>query len=408
MGRCEQARFLAFCVAALWLPASVQAATTATCSAGGNFSGGAWYFVNSVAGWAPAEGPWNSRDPASFQTLRYSHAEARKSATNCIRFEDIRAGGGVGLMDSASANANHSGVDTIVAYAWSNIGSVRASAQVRQNEPVSYASLDAVAHSMSRSAFIDLLQISSVEEFGFLRGKVRISGSIQINPQVQNIFTEPGIEIFNVFSRDVVSEFNLIAESAEGATYVTQSNYIGRAGYGAYTEESRVEGSWKWETLEEGERSSFENIGVYIRSDVYSEVLNYTVREQGVFDSLNVDRTLEFLIPYSIHEPVWLFQHLTCGIGGGRFYQAAPSPYGNARCSFSESAHWLGAVLTDRQGKVVDGSVWSASGFDYLKPSPFLSSPSTGVIPEPGTWALLIAGFGVVGASLRRRREVAA
>ncbi len=29
---------------------------------------------------------------------------------------------------------------------------------------------------------------------------------------------------------------------------------------------------------------------------------------------------------------------------------------------------------------------------------------SRGVVPEPATWALLIAGFGLVGWSLRRRR----
>ncbi|WP_448581767.1 PEPxxWA-CTERM sorting domain-containing protein [Thermaurantiacus sp.] len=29
-----------------------------------------------------------------------------------------------------------------------------------------------------------------------------------------------------------------------------------------------------------------------------------------------------------------------------------------------------------------------------------------GIIPEPGTWAMMIAGFGLVGASLRRRRAV--
>lgn len=28
-------------------------------------------------------------------------------------------------------------------------------------------------------------------------------------------------------------------------------------------------------------------------------------------------------------------------------------------------------------------------------------------VPEPGTWALMIGGFGLVGASMRRRREVA-
>ncbi|MFN7174641.1 MAG: PEPxxWA-CTERM sorting domain-containing protein, partial [Thermaurantiacus tibetensis] len=30
--------------------------------------------------------------------------------------------------------------------------------------------------------------------------------------------------------------------------------------------------------------------------------------------------------------------------------------------------------------------------------------PSGGVIPEPATWAMLIAGFGLVGGMARRRR----
>ncbi|MBS0332417.1 MAG: PEPxxWA-CTERM sorting domain-containing protein [Proteobacteria bacterium] len=34
--------------------------------------------------------------------------------------------------------------------------------------------------------------------------------------------------------------------------------------------------------------------------------------------------------------------------------------------------------------------------------------PSTGGVPEPATWALMIAGFGLAGASLRRRRAAAA
>jgi hypothetical protein len=33
---------------------------------------------------------------------------------------------------------------------------------------------------------------------------------------------------------------------------------------------------------------------------------------------------------------------------------------------------------------------------------------SIGTIPEPSSWAMLIAGFGLVGATLRRRRVIAA
>ncbi|MCS6986330.1 MAG: PEPxxWA-CTERM sorting domain-containing protein [Sphingomonadaceae bacterium] len=33
-------------------------------------------------------------------------------------------------------------------------------------------------------------------------------------------------------------------------------------------------------------------------------------------------------------------------------------------------------------------------------------NPAPGVIPEPGAWALMIAGFGLVGWAARRRRLV--
>lgn len=43
--------------------------------------------------------------------------------------------------------------------------------------------------------------------------------------------------------------------------------------------------------------------------------------------------------------------------------------------------------------------------FDNLS---FVPAPGFGAIPEPATWALLIAGFGLVGVAARRRRNLSA
>ena len=68
----------------------------------------------------------------------------------------------------------------------------------------------------------------------------------------------------------------------------------------------------------------------------------------------------------------------------------------NARCDFGDtSAFAFGALPTGL-------SFTSASGV-------FLTGqPGVGGVPEPASWAMLIAGFGLVGALQRRRRPVAA
>ena len=47
----------------------------------------------------------------------------------------------------------------------------------------------------------------------------------------------------------------------------------------------------------------------------------------------------------------------------------------------------------------------NAWAFDILNVN---SAAQVGAVPEPGTWALMLIGFGAVGASLRRRRSVSA
>lgn len=93
------------------------------------------------------------------------------------------------------------------------------------------------------------------------------------------------------------------------------------------------------------------------------------------------------------------------------------------------SAACDGAVTTFITGDVGDIVVGGSFGSGYLlvggQTPPFFHQPSAeanalranqlvfasgqgGVVPEPASWAMLIAGFGLVGAAMRRRRIVAA
>ncbi|UUR07368.1 DVUA0089 family protein [Sphingomonas glaciei] len=81
-----------------------------------------------------------------------------------------------------------------------------------------------------------------------------------------------------------------------------------------------------------------------------------------------------------------------------------PGSYTVALSAFSNFAN--GPNLSN--GFENDGSFdgrSSAYAFDILGVN---SAVQVGAVPEPGTWALMLVGFGAIGASLRRRRRVIA
>lgn len=81
---------------------------------------------------------------------------------------------------------------------------------------------------------------------------------------------------------------------------------------------------------------------------------------------------------------------------------------GSASCSFGNSIYWGGIEsVTDGSGNVLSGwTVDSTSQFDYRVASPLdpQSPPAASPAPEPASWAMMVAGFGLAGAALRRRR----
>lgn len=61
-----------------------------------------------------------------------------------------------------------------------------------------------------------------------------------------------------------------------------------------------------------------------------------------------------------------------------------------------------GGVLTIRLSSVANGNSWIAKGGSVsLK----LESAAPAAVPEPATWALMVAGFGLIGGAVRRRRR---
>jgi hypothetical protein len=75
----------------------------------------------------------------------------------------------------------------------------------------------------------------------------------------------------------------------------------------------------------------------------------------------------------------------------------------------------IGFDISGRTGRAfanVDSLLWEvnltsgmATSLGFVGSGPIRSIATTGAIPEPATWAMLIAGFGLVGTALRRRRQ---
>lgn len=77
-----------------------------------------------------------------------------------------------------------------------------------------------------------------------------------------------------------------------------------------------------------------------------------------------------------------------------------------ALCDLGHSVYWGGITgLRSTHGHALAGwSVRSDSGFDYTR-SFFGTLPPAAAIPEPASWALLIAGFAMTGGALRQTRR---
>jgi hypothetical protein len=67
-----------------------------------------------------------------------------------------------------------------------------------------------------------------------------------------------------------------------------------------------------------------------------------------------------------------------------------------------------GLLILDANGDFSDRVTVANDGIDGGATITFQSGTNNGAVPEPATWALMISGFGLAGATLRRRARITA
>ena len=103
---------------------------------------------------------------------------------------------------------------------------------------------------------------------------------------------------------------------------------------------------------------------------------------------------------------VWHRHHFSASVNVtalATFYQPFPNVDGQNTwmADAAHSLYWGGiSSVTDANGNAVDFTLASASGTNYLQS--FVPVVVTAPVPEPETYALLLAGLGVLGLVRRR------
>lgn len=140
----------------------------------------------------------------------------------------------------------------------------------------------------------------------------------------------------------------------------------------------------------------------------------------------NADGTLDYSAPISVsfYDPTNTGNQATTdhvkvlgdlfGLGFGTVTMTAFDRFGGVLGSVSDTDNkplGFGPVLELNYAGIQSVTFSSSSGtvgFDNFEFDTVVAVPLAGGVPEPTTWSLMLSGFGLAGAALRRRRHVAA
>lgn len=208
----------------------------------------------------------------------------------------------------------------------------------------------------------------------------------------------------NLFTKSLVA-VSLAAGVATAASAVTFSPVSATAsssysGYGAgYAIDGLANSDWASNSEGAGSTIFFDLGGVW---DITTTSITDRVTSGGANFSL-VYGTTDYTTSYSVE----FFSDLAgTNLVGNYAFFGVPVP-----ASPSSPADFLKATVAGFNGVAsVRYTVLATAGGvnPGLSEITFEGTPTQSVVPEGATWAMLIAGFGLVGAAARRRRVVVA
>jgi hypothetical protein len=138
--------------------------------------------------------------------------------------------------------------------------------------------------------------------------------------------------------------------------------------------------------IDGGEHVDHAVTGTYPIGTWYQVALTGQDTTGGSVDDVYVDGALagEFNFNFATRDLSGVNTYIGAGDNGGLYH--------------------LNGSLADT--RIYQGALTGQEVLDLYNDVP--NGPTTPGVPEPATWALMISGFGLAGASLRRRRELLA
>ena len=263
-------------------------------------------------------------------------------------------------LSTANVQLPANSTETATSFALADFGLLKASTAVSLTNYVHDPMGFNTAFALATASFTDTLTGVSVDPVGFAKITLQIDGSVLGNGGITRVFGDSRFGVsFTASSNDnnYAARFDLLSliSADPGTGAVVQTNSL-------YTEST---------------------IGGLLQS-------SSTTNPADPFG------TYEWVFDFDASQPWTVSGSLSCLTA-----TTANSDDSSAlSCNLGNSVTWMGISLLDTNGDPLGGAtVTSLSGQNYNQ----AYSPLPG-IPEPASWAMLIAGFGLVGAAARRRR----